>query len=256
MSDFLGFRESYFKSEGHSGVNSGAVSSTDLISPPPTNLAKQKSLNIPGQANKNDQDFHPRSLDIKKQLLLSFQSHGGVSKPQPRKNSAYAIKSNGGSDDESDGDDQGQERKRRDNINDKIQELLTLVPLEFFDESRVLKQNPGTHQLEQDAAIAAAVKGSGTKDGKPNKGQILTQSVEYIQHLQNLIDENNRKEVELTLKYKRLLNKVAQRGAVPVKVGHTSAERCLGEIGVGPLSEEYFKKVLRSNAKRNSVGSL
>lgn len=159
------------------------------------------------------------------------------------------VKSN--SDDEDDEDGQHNERKRRDNINDKIQELLALVPSEYFQETSTGAQPPNPN--DNDAAIAAAVKNSGTKDGKPNKGQILTKSVEYLQYLQNLIDENNRKEMELRMKLKMAELKKQNKQALPeaLDIGHTSAEAALGKIGVGPLSEEYFKDVLiKSKAKQ------
>ncbi|CAK7896772.1 hypothetical protein CAAN1_04S05512 [[Candida] anglica] len=277
MSDFLGVKDSFVKSEPQSSINSGTVSA-DSASPPSNNMSKLQSLNIPNMNIKTESGdkFLSRSLDIKKQLSSSFQgtpSHGGITKPQSRRNSAYAIKSNDGSEDGSDdeeddnnnngsgnnknkNEEQGHERKRRDNINDKIQELLTLVPPEFFQETHPSNVPQPSNQSEHDAAIAAAVKNSGTKDGKPNKGQILSKSVEYLQYLQNLIDENNRKEVELIMKLKKLQMKESGQSNIPINVGHTSAERALGEIGVGPLSDEYFKKVLQSSSKRsNAVGS-
>lgn len=300
-----------------SGANSESISGTELASPPGgTNLAKQQSLNIPNKNIKQEglDKILLRSLDIKKQLSLSFQGpslhgvSGGISKPHARKNSTYALKSNNGSEDEDDyrydfndnqkgadgkksglasgsgtaggsgssnnnkdnnnnnsnsddEDDLGHERKRRDNINDKIQELLTLVPPEFFQEqlatnNALTQANALNAQLEHDAAIAAAMKNSGTKDGKPNKGQILTKSVEYIQYLQKKIDENNRNEVELIMKLKNLeLKRDNNQLNVPINVGHTSAEVALGKIGVGPLSDDYFKQVLQNSAKRNTNAS-
>lgn len=294
-----------------SGANSESISGAELASPPPasTNLAKQQSLNIPNSKLDNPDKFLLRSLDIKKQLSLSFQGSslhgisGGINKPQSRKNSTFAVKSNDGSEDDEDEyyyngndnlnsqsnsegnssrkksgasssgngnnsnnnnsnsddeDDLGHERKRRDNINDKIQELLTLVPPEFFQEqpatnNALAQANAQSGQLEHDAAIAAAMKNSGTKDGKPNKGQILTKSVEYIQYLQKVIDENNRKEVELIMKLKNLeLKRDNNQLNVPINVGHTSAEVALGKIGVGPLSDDYFKQVLQNSSKRGS----
>ncbi len=277
MSEFSG-RDTYRSDPQSSYTNSGTVSGLGLVSPPAaTNLAKQQSLNIPNKVDKPDTDnFLLRSLDIKKQLSLSFQGpalHGGIYKQKPRK-LAHAVRSDASDDDDNeadkysklrddgdgDGDDQGHERKRRDNINDKIQELLSLVPAEFFQEAAApatatsaTSENAATDQLEHDAAIAAAMKNSGTKDGKPNKGQILTKSVEYIQYLQKVIDENNRKEVELTMKLKSLeMKRDNAQLNVPINIGHTSAEVALGEIGVGPLSDGYFKQVLQNSAKRST----
>ena len=227
-------------------------------------------------------EFLNSSVDIKRQLSQSFGGgsggpahHGGVSKPQSRRSSVY-IKSQEGSDAEDnegteEDKEQGNERKRRDNINDKIQELLTLIPSEYFatpatttnsatgkDESLMKKEASPSAASPTDDDVNNTVAKTGTKDGKPNKGQILTKSVEYLQNLQNLIDENNRKEVELimkleTLKLKKRNNGKVQDG-VPIRIGYTSAERALGEIGVGPCSDEYFKSVLVKSANSNKSG--
>lgn len=271
MSDFKGFKDTFLKSNTQSG-NASAISGSGSESvSPPQGDSKDKGLNIPSinVTPESAEKLLSRSLDIKKQLSQSFQGnastqqHGGISKPQSRKNSMIAIKSNNGSENEEDDDDkddsQVNERKRRDNINEKIQELLTLIPAEFFQENPPTntqqQQAQQTQQSENDAAIAAAVKNSGTKDGKPNKGQILTKSVEYLQYLQNLIDENNRKEVELVVKLRSLELQEQQRSLnVPINVGHTSAERALGKIGVGPLSDDYFKLILVNSAGTNKSG--
>ncbi|CAK9436071.1 uncharacterized protein LODBEIA_P06290 [Lodderomyces beijingensis] len=196
---------------------------------------------------------------------------GGISKPHSRRNSAY-IKPQETSDAEDNDDDdgaggadakdQGNERKRRDNINDKIQELLKLIPSEYFattqkDEPSRNEPSPGEKSPSEED-INNTVSKTGTKDGKPNKGQILTKSVEYLQNLQNLIDENNRKEVELILKLESLKLKHKNGGqvqeGVPVRIGYTSAERALGEIGVGPCSEDYFKNILVRSANSSKSG--
>ncbi|KAF8982140.1 hypothetical protein BGZ52_002135, partial [Haplosporangium bisporale] len=60
------------------------------------------------------------------------------------------------------------ERRRRDNINEKIQELSTLLP---------------------DCYVDAA--------NKPNKGVILRKSVDYIRHLQQLVASQTNRNMEL-----------------------------------------------------------
>ncbi|GMM29248.1 Rtg1 protein [Martiniozyma asiatica (nom. inval.)] len=103
------------------------------------------------------------------------------------------------------------ERKRRDNLNERIQDLLELIPQSYFQD-----------------------KSTGTKDGRPNKGQILSRSVDYILYLQNEIDKRNRAEVELLL---RLRQKDGQAGAETANDDiHTTAEILLQELGIGPLS--------------------
>ncbi|AGO12345.1 AaceriAEL012Cp [[Ashbya] aceris (nom. inval.)] len=125
------------------------------------------------------------------------------------------------------------ERKRRDNINDRIQELLNVIPEEFFQEYYQKKKDQ-----ESESGTPGAVpknKGTGTRDGKPNKGQILTQAVEYVTYLQNQVDLRNREEVELILKVKELCR---QTGSIvnDVNLENTSAELALAKIGVGPLA--------------------
>lgn len=193
---------------------------------PNINIHKDSSSQV------NANELLSRSSDIKKQLSQSFQAGGsggaigGIQKPLSRRNSAVHVKN------EEEDEEQGNERKRRDNINEKIQELLELVPPIYFSEMAAKDEEEG------------AIKNTGTKDGKPNKGQILSKSVEYIQHLQNLIDENNRKEVELQLKLKALKLQQQGRPNVPLSADTTSAEEALGEIGVGPHSRKYFEEIL------------
>lgn len=136
------------------------------------------------------------------------------------------------------------DRRRRDNINDKIQQLLTIIPSEFFqdyyrngNESETsLAETPGVGTPKA-GSIAMKMKSTGTKDGKPNKGQILTQSVEYINCLQNQVDTKNREEVELIFKIQELSRKT---GTIinDVNLENTSAEVELAKIGVGPLAAE------------------
>ena len=153
------------------------------------------------------------------------------------------------------------DRKRRDNINERIQELLTLIPSEYFQEYYATSNNNtssnsatpsavggvnsggGTGSSNsEDSAVGTTIsnfgtpkpKGTGTRDGRPNKGQILTQAVEYINKLQNQVDAKNREEVEYILKLSKLA-KIAGVKVTDINLENTSAEVELGRIGVGPL---------------------
>lgn len=240
--EFSHFKEGYLFAEPQSLQNSSSGSPND--SPPLPELSKHKSLNIPiiNVKTEHADTLLSKSSDIKRRLSHSLQgsSHSqGIQKPQSRKNSLARIKSNDSLDDD---EGEGNERKRRDNINDKIQELLTLIPAGFFQSGKELKEVKG----EDGEPI---VRNSGTKDGKPNKGQILTSSVEYIQYLQDVIDKNNRQEIELVLKLQALNSQVSNHPQP------TSAEIALGEIGVGTESDEYFKTILINTHKTGRRGS-
>lgn len=218
--------------------NSGSVSPVST-NPAVPNININQETGSPVNA-----ELLSRSFDIKKQLSQSFHgggTQGGIAKPHSRRNLAFHPRLE--PDDDNDLDEQGNERKRRDNINERIQELLTLIPPEYFLE------NVREGALGYEDAIS---KNTGTKDGKPNKGQVLSKAVEYIQSLQNLIDENNRKEVELQLELKTAQMKNQGKTNVPILAGTTSAELALGEIGVGPHAEEYLKNVLIGASDRRT----
>ncbi|KAJ1302142.1 hypothetical protein OPQ81_000970 [Rhizoctonia solani] len=71
------------------------------------------------------------------------------------------------------------ERRRRDNINEKISELSTLIP------ECLLSDNPAVATKDD---ILGPVDEEGTREGpKANKGMILRKSVDYIKYLQQLV---------------------------------------------------------------------
>lgn len=109
------------------------------------------------------------------------------------------------------------ERRRRDNINEKIQELATLVPNSLLYASDPLASPTGPGSATSNL----------TKDGKPNKGTILSRSVDYIRNLQAVIDEQNRKELEM----RDLVQDMQRKLGIEVTVfGATSAELALAKI--------------------------
>lgn len=91
------------------------------------------------------------------------------------------------------------ERRRRDNINEKIQELAAIIPDEFMTPpsamlhgaSSPLGQSPATHHAP-DGTI------------KHNKGIILRKSVDYIRSLQDVVKESQRRARRLEEEVKRL----------------------------------------------------
>lgn len=101
------------------------------------------------------------------------------------------------------------ERRRRDNINEKIQELASLVPELLLLPD--ISSPPSTL----------------TKDGRPNKGTILSKSVDYIRTLQNIIDSQNRREADLQDQVQDLQRQLG----IPISdFTHTSAELLLAKI--------------------------
>ena len=66
------------------------------------------------------------------------------------------------------------------------------------------------------------------------QGTNFNQVCGYLQYLQNLIDENNRKEVELIMRLKTLELKAANRPSenIPIRIGYTSAEKHLEKLGL------------------------
>ncbi|CCD22830.1 Rtg1p NDAI_0A06760 [Naumovozyma dairenensis CBS 421] len=144
------------------------------------------------------------------------------------------------------------DRKRRDNINDRIQELLALIPKEFFtDYYNSINSGESTSGETPGSASTPRPKGTGTRDGKPNKGQILTQAVEYITFLQNEVDKRNREEVEMILKIQKLARMV-NKSIDDVNLENTSAEVELSKIGVGPLANVVSSNTIDDAPTRDS----
>ncbi|KAK4055445.1 hypothetical protein OIO90_003283 [Microbotryomycetes sp. JL221] len=115
------------------------------------------------------------------------------------------------------------ERRRRDNINERIQELATLLPEVLLEQAcndreddlndPNLGQSPsaahllplpplGTSPAQMAAMTAHLIRGTGnmvmgTAGNKPNKGVILAKSVEYIRYLQQLVELHTQRNVDL-----------------------------------------------------------
>lgn len=111
------------------------------------------------------------------------------------------------------------ERRRRDNINEKIKELCDLLPEAFL----YATNDPNAY--------------NGSKDDKPNKGTILARSVDYIRKLQQIIDDQNRRELEL----QDMVQQLQRQNGLPVSDfgGQTSAEAGLAKLGLEEPSPEF-----------------
>ncbi len=107
------------------------------------------------------------------------------------------------------------ERRRRDILNDKIDELASIIPHQLLVAT---PRSPPFHSPNP-----------GTKGGKPNKGTILSRSVDYIKSLQHSIDEQNNTEIQLQhilqiLEHEKGINQSQFEG--------TSAENALARLGI------------------------
>ncbi|CCH44945.1 Transcription factor E3 [Wickerhamomyces ciferrii] len=214
--DFSSIDDAFAKNRGTQGAQG-----TQGTNQGSHNLSTSQSKRLPSSLNNNSylSQSLSSSIPIKQSLAKALptlsESYNSNADTSNKIHKSTSRRKSSIKKEIQDDDDDTVERKRRDNMNDKIQELLTLIPEDFFNDNKD--------------------KSSGTKDGKPNKGQILTKGLEYIQNLQNKIDENNRKEVELILKLKNLSLQKGQF-VTDINLNNTSAEIILGEIGVGPLA--------------------
>ncbi|ORY78111.1 helix-loop-helix DNA-binding domain-domain-containing protein [Protomyces lactucae-debilis] len=75
------------------------------------------------------------------------------------------------------------ERRRRDNINESIQELSHIVPATMLGTAA-----PQTHSPPPQAS---PVGGNTVPAAKPNKGVVLRKSIEYIGMLRSELDRRN-----------------------------------------------------------------
>ncbi|KAI8459714.1 helix-loop-helix DNA-binding domain-containing protein [Phakopsora pachyrhizi] len=112
------------------------------------------------------------------------------------------------------------ERRRRDNINDRISELAQLLPdsvlettsglrhssgvINVVDEP-ILESSPQNQSQQSDSGSNLNVANNSTSPSqKPNKGVILAKSVDYIKHLKELLDMHMRRNRDLELQLDQL----------------------------------------------------
>ncbi|KAI9229040.1 MAG: Myc-type, basic helix-loop-helix domain-containing protein, partial [Piptocephalis tieghemiana] len=106
------------------------------------------------------------------------------------------------------------ERRRRDNINEKIQELSHLVP-DCYGDPMASPSSSSTaisSSSSSSATTGSASAGTGTINApagmKANKGAILRKSVDYIRQLQSLVNQQTQRMRDLEEEVRRL--RVAQ----------------------------------------------
>ncbi|KAL6947752.1 hypothetical protein ACO0RG_000338 [Hanseniaspora osmophila] len=135
------------------------------------------------------------------------------------------------------------ETKSLADINEKIQEIYTYLPKELFRDDKAPR----------------------TKDGKPNKGMILTAAVSHLLDLQSQVDVFNREEIELMVRLEELQKQEKQKfgknivDTSQINFENTSAEIALGAIGVGPLAGQLAASPGPSpfnNTSNEAVGGI
>jgi Helix-loop-helix DNA-binding domain len=91
------------------------------------------------------------------------------------------------------------ERRRRDNINEKIQELASIIPDEFMT-----PPNAAIHGTSSPLGASPSTHHAPDGTVKHNKGIILRKSVDYIRSLQDVVRESQRRARRLEEEVKRL----------------------------------------------------
>ncbi|KAI7943249.1 hypothetical protein MJO29_013093 [Puccinia striiformis f. sp. tritici] len=95
------------------------------------------------------------------------------------------------------------ERRRRDNINDRITELAGLLPSCLLD-TVVSPSESGVMMVVNEEPGQAEDGQSINSHNKPNKGMILAKSVDYIKHLKHLLDLQSQRNNELEAELRRV----------------------------------------------------
>ncbi|CAG8644820.1 11869_t:CDS:2, partial [Acaulospora colombiana] len=127
----------------------------------------------------------PEEGDNQKQYVLAFVKDAVVENPTMQSaETNYKLSSN------------SVERRRRDNINDRITELSNLLPSVYIDSSN-----------------------------KPNKGTILSKSVEYIRSLQQMLNDNRRLVEEQRLRNSELEARIRGMSTPMDSISEGSASR-------------------------------
>jgi len=122
------------------------------------------------------------------------------------------------------------ERRRRDNINEKISELSTLIP------ECLLTDAPAPATGKDD--VLGAVDEEGGKEGpKANKGMILRKSVDYIKYLQQLVraQASRNRELESQLSQYRGANGAPSDLAGSLGLGAVNVDGTVGSVDLGGL---------------------
>ncbi|EFP84009.1 uncharacterized protein PGTG_09722 [Puccinia graminis f. sp. tritici CRL 75-36-700-3] len=137
------------------------------------------------------------------------------------------------------------ERRRRDNINDRITELAGLLPTCLLDTVVTPNESGMMMVVNEEPSQADDSQGlNSASHTKPNKGMILAKSVDYIKHLKHLLELQSQRNTELEAELKRVRSGTEPHQEDPkqqgteekVRGGVTGEdeENVKGEEGPGP----------------------
>ncbi|KAG8737285.1 hypothetical protein FRC10_008375 [Ceratobasidium sp. 414] len=122
------------------------------------------------------------------------------------------------------------ERRRRDNINEKISELSTLIP-------ECLLTDAPTPTTGKDDVLGAVDEEGGKEGPKANKGMILRKSVDYIKYLQQLVraQASRNRELESQLSQYRGADGAPSDPTGLLGLGAVNIDGIVGSVDLGGL---------------------
>ncbi|CAO3608673.1 unnamed protein product [Cunninghamella blakesleeana] len=164
----------------NSSNHNGSPTTSTIHTVSPTNTL---SMNLPSHQQQQPTDL---SQNIEDDYAMQINLQAMMEKRRRRRESHNAV-----------------ERRRRENINDRIQELGSLLPQAMLDE--ITNGGSGPHSPSTStghpSSTTTTIAGGNNISGKPNKGAILRKSVDHIKLLQQEVKSYQQrvKELESTL---------------------------------------------------------
>lgn len=125
------------------------------------------------------------------------------------------------------------ERRRRDNINDRISELAALIPAVLLESASAedAPPSPSTLFSPQSGTVPLPGTSSAGSAARPNKGVVLQKSVEYIRHLQTILEASSRREDELQQTILELRQRLGESPMPPTNDSSRNDDHVSGDHG-------------------------
>jgi hypothetical protein len=203
--------------------------------------------------------FSSRLLHLSDLIRLGLHRAIALDKKQKRRESHNAV-----------------ERRRRDNINDRITELAALLPECLLDQAVAGDDNPtspsgasialastspatlnmSSMSLSGSAAAAATTASIASTAAKANKGMILSKSVDYIRYLQQLVELHSSRNAELERTVDQLRRSM---GSSDTPSSNNSDDRSPRELHVSehlgaPINDPSFNERFLISASKGEFG--